>query len=270
MEEYRLDVYIQNLGLTKTREKAKQLILEGNVSVNDKISMKPSHKVSEKDCIRILSNFEYVGRGAAKLEKAVNFFKISTDDKCAIDIGASTGGFTDYLIKNNARKVYAVDVGHNQLHESLINDSRVINLEGTNFRYVDTSIFKESIDLITVDVSFISLNLILPKIAEIINNNTDVIILIKPQFEAGRENIGKNGVVRDAKTHVNVLKNIDMFAKSNLLFLMNITFSPIKGGDGNIEYLGHIKRAKDQPSILDEKKFKSIVTEAFEYYKKNK
>lgn len=269
MEEYRLDVYIQNLGLTKTREKAKKLILEGNVSVNDKISTKPSLKVSEKDNINVINNFEYVGRGAAKLEKAILFFNVSIDDKIAIDIGASTGGFTDYLIKHNARKVYAVDVGHNQLHESLVNDSHVINLEGTNFRYVDTSIFKDDIDIITVDVSFISLNLIFPKIAEIINDNTDVIVLIKPQFEAGRENIGKNGIVKDAKTHLNVLSNINMYAFSNSLILTNITFSPIKGGDGNIEYLGHIKKAKDQfNTILDEKKFKSIVKEAFEYYKK--
>jgi len=269
MEEYRLDVYLQTNGLAESRERAKQLVVNSSVYVNDKLAAKPSLKVSNSDKIEVKNNFAYVGKGASKLEKAIKSFNVDVEDSLAVDIGASTGGFTDYLIKNNAKKVYAVDVGHGQLHKSLKNHECVINLEGVNFRYVDTAIFKECVDIITADVSFISLKLILPKIAQLSHDNTDIIVLIKPQFEAGRQNIGKNGIVRDKKIHLNVLKNIQLYCSENGLHLNDVTFSPIKGGDGNIEYLGHIKKCMNSGPVLSEKKFKDLVNQAFEYYKKN-
>lgn len=270
MEDYRLDLFLQSKGFTESREKAKQLIYGNCVYVNERAATKPSLKVTELDKIEVRNNFEYVSRGASKLEKAVNYFRISLNNAVAADIGASTGGFTDYLIKNHAKKVYAVDVGHGQLHESLRNDKRVINLEGINFRYADTSIINDEIDVITADVSFISLQFILPKISEISRDNTDIIVLIKPQFEAGRENIGKKGIVKDKKVHIQVLNKIQSYCSENGLILTDVTFSPIRGGDGNIEYLGHIKRFSKGSSFLDETKFKDLVIQAFEYYKNNR
>lgn len=268
MEEYRLDVYMQANNLTESRERAKQLIVNSCVYVNDKLTTKPSLKVNSSDKIEIRNNFEFVGRGASKLEKAIKYFKINIENKVAVDIGASTGGFTDFLIKNDSKKVYAVDVGHNQLHESLRNNERVINFEGTNFRYIDAEVFEENIDIITVDVSFISLRLILPKIVEISHKDTDIIVLIKPQFEAGRQNIGKNGIIKDKNVHLDVLKNIHIYCNDNKLSLKDVTYSPIKGGDGNIEYLGHISKTTQESSIINENKFKNLIKQAFEYFKK--
>jgi 23S rRNA (cytidine1920-2'-O)/16S rRNA (cytidine1409-2'-O)-methyltransferase len=267
MDEYRLDVYLQIIGLSESREKAKQLILNNAVYVNDKLIVKPSLKVSNLDKVEVKHNFEYVGRGASKLEKAISHFNIIVENKTAVDIGASTGGFTDYLIKNKAKKVYAIDVGHGQLHETLKNNEQVINMEGTNFRYIDTAIFKEDVDIITVDVSFISLKLIFPKISEISHEATDILILIKPQFESGRENVGKKGIIKDKKVHFDVLNNIQLYCAENDLYIEDITFSPIKGGDGNIEYLGHVKKKLQQDSIINEIKFKDLIKQAFEYYK---
>lgn len=269
MEEYRLDVYMQTNGLSDSREKAKQLINGNCVFVNDKLITKPSFKVNDCDKIVVKNDFNYVSRGAAKLEKAINLFNININNAIAVDIGASTGGFTDYLIKNNAKKVYAIDVGHDQLHETLRNNKSVINLEGMNFRYIDNAIFKEKIDIITVDVSFISLKLILPKIAEISHDDTNVIVLIKPQFEAGRENIGKNGIVKDKFIHLMVLNNIKQYCEENKLSLINLSYSPIKGGDGNVEYLGFIKLERFH--AINNKigiNVKDLINEAFEHYKK--
>lgn len=261
MEEYRLDVYLHNKGYASSRERAKQLIQESCVYVNDKLAEKPSIKVTDEDLIKVNNIFSYVGRGADKLKKAAEFFKIDFEGMTAVDIGASTGGFTDYLLKHGAKKVYAVDVGHNQLHESLKNDKRVINLEDTNIRYADASVFAEPIDIVTVDVSFISLNLILPKIVEISHDNTKIVVLIKPQFEAGRENIGKNGIVKDKKVHLMVLNNIEKYLSNNDLHLESITYSPIKGGDGNIEYLALISKHKRDKKAIN---FKDLIKEAFE------
>lgn len=262
MEDYRLDVYLLTNNFAESRERAKQLIQNSCVYVNDKLITKTSFKVKSLDKIEVKQSFIYVGRGASKLEKAIKYFNINVDNKTSVDIGASTGGFTDYLIKSNAKKVYAVDVGHGQLHESLKTNERVINLEGTNFRYIDASIFKESIDIITVDVSFISLKLILPKIVEISHDDTDIIVLIKPQFEAGRQNIGKNGIIKDKKVHLEVLNNIETYCTENGLYLKDVTFSPIKGGDGNIEYLGHIKKGLTKINVGT--KFKDLIKQAFE------
>ncbi|WP_440977736.1 TlyA family RNA methyltransferase [Sedimentibacter sp. LTW-03] len=269
MQEYRLDVYLQTKGLTESRAKAKQLIIGGSVYVNDRLQTKPSGRVTDLDEIKITNNFEYVGRGASKLEKAVKHFNIDIKNKTAVDIGASTGGFTDYLVKNQAKMVYAVDVGHGQLHESLKKNALVINIEGTNFRYIDTAVFKEDINIITADVSFISLKLIFPKIYDISNESTDIIVLIKPQFEAGRHSVGKNGIIKDKKTHLDVLNNIQIYCAESGLCLKEATFSPVKGGDGNIEYLGYIRKESGQISVISESNFKGLINTAFDYYKKN-
>lgn len=262
MEEYRLDVYLHINNFVESREKAKQSIQNSCVYVNNKLITKTSFKVTNQDSIEVRQSFPYVGRGASKIEKAINFFKIDVNNKTAVDIGASTGGFTDFLLKNNARKVYAIDVGHDQLHQSLKTDERVVNLENTNFRYIDSSIFKEQIDIIAADVSFISLKLILPKIAEISNSDTDIVVLIKPQFEAGRHNVGKNGIVKDKKIHEEVLNNVEKYCKESNLYLKNVTYSPIKGGDGNTEYLGHIKKGTNENT--DVIKFKDLIIQAFD------
>ena len=242
MDSFRLDVLLFNLGLAKSREKAKQMIASNMVYVNDKLVNKPSALFDEGCKITIdRQEEEYVSRGAFKLKKAIEKFNICLANKTAVDVGASTGGFTDFMLKNGCSKVYAIDVGQNQLDKSLINDPRVMSLEKTNFRYIDKDIFKESIDFICVDVSFISLELIIPKIVEICNDMTDIVALVKPQFEAGKGNVGKNGIVKDKSMHICVLNKVYSYFKYNNLFINNITFSPIAGGDGNIEYLIHVK-----------------------------
>lgn len=259
MENYRLDVYLHDMGYADSRERAKQLILDNSVFVDGKLITKPSYMVKDNAEIKVTKSFNYVGRGYVKLEKAIQSFNINIDNKTAVDIGASTGGFTDYLLKHGAKKVYAVDVGNNQLHDSLRNDSRVINIENTNFRYIDTSVFND-IDIITVDVSFISLKYILPKIVEISRNDTDIVALIKPQFEAGKENVGKKGIVKDKKIHLHVLNNLYYYFKENNLNLINIDYSPIKGAEGNIEYLSHLKIT----GTANEFNFKDLISKAFE------
>lgn len=260
MKNYRLDVYLHNKGYASSRERSKQFILSNSVFVDDKLITKPSYMVNDDVKIIITHDLNYVSRGYVKIEKAIQVFNINIKNKTAADIGASTGGFTDYLLRHGIKKVYAIDVGNNQLHDSLRNDSRVINIENTNFRYIDTSIFTDLIDIITVDVSFISLKYILPKIVEISHDNTDIVILIKPQFEAGKENIGKKGIVKDKKIHLEVLNNFYNYLKENNLNINNIDYSPIKGTEGNIEYLAHLKIT----GISNEFNFKDLISKAFE------
>ena len=257
----RLDILIFEKNLAKSREAAKELIKNNQISVHGRIISKPSALISESDDITVVGNvLKYVSRGGLKLEKAINEFDISLNNKICMDIGASTGGFTDCMLQNGAKKVYAVDVGTGQLHNSLRNDDRVINQENTNFRYIDTSIFTDDIDIITVDVSFISLKHILPKIVEISHNSTDIVALVKPQFEAGKENIGKKGIVKDKQVHLEVLNNLNNYIKINNLNLINIAYSPIKGASGNIEYLTHLKITGSSNEI----NFKDLVNQAFE------
>ena len=260
--EQRLDVFLFLKGFAESREKAKQLIINNSVYINDVLINKPSVKISDESSVVIKNENKYVGRGALKLEKAINFFNLDVKNKICADIGASTGGFTELLLLNGAEKVYAVDVGHDQLHQSLRDNEKVINLEGINFRYADTKLFKEKIDIITVDVSFISLIILMPKIVEISHEYSEIVVLIKPQFEAGKQNIGKNGIVRDKKIHIFVLNNINECLITNNLFIDNITFSPVKGGNGNIEYLGLLKKGSEKK--YDNIKFKSLINEAFE------
>lgn len=239
----RLDVRLVELGLAKSRERAKNLIKSGAVTVNGKPVMKPSLVISEEDAIETLEeDIQYVGRGALKLEKAASEFMIDFKGSVCLDIGASTGGFTEFMLKNGAEKVYAVDVGHGQLAENLRNDIRVVNAEGTDIRNVSVDFFGGQVDLISVDVSFISLKKIIPKIYELLKPEGTAVILIKPQFEAGKENIGKRGIVKDKKVHVRILEEINAFAMESGLNAEKYTYSPLKGGSGNIEYLAMLKK----------------------------
>lgn len=260
MKDYRLDVYLHDKGYADSRERSKQLILNNSVFIDDKLITKPSHLVNDNVNIKIINAINYVSRGYVKIEKAIQMFNINIENRIAADIGASTGGFTDYLLKHGIKKVYAIDVGSNQLHDSLKNNSQVINLENTNFRYMDTSVFTDNIDIVTVDVSFISLQYILPKIVEISHDNTDIVVLIKPQFEAGKENVGKKGIIKDKKVHLEVLNSLNNFFYENNLNLLNIDYSPIKGTVGNIEYLAHLRIA----GISNEFNFKDLIKRAFE------
>lgn len=259
MKNYRLDVYLHDKGYADSREKSKQLILNNSVYVDDKLVTKASYMVNDDVNIKISNAINYVSRGYIKIKKAIQTFNLNIQNKTAADIGASTGGFTDYLLKHGAKMVYAIDVGSNQLHDSLKNNPQVINLENTNFRYIDTSIFAD-IDIVTVDVSFISLKYILPKIVEISHENTDIVILIKPQFEAGKQNIGKKGIVKDKKVHLEVLNNLNNYFNENNLKLIHIDYSPIKGTSGNIEYIAHLKKE----GFANEFNFKDLIKEAFE------
>ena len=237
----RLDVYLVKNGYYSTRNKA-QMAIEGNdVKVNDKIINSPSFRIGDDNKIEIVSvSLPYVSRGGLKLEKALKVFNIDLNDKIVLDIGASTGGFSDCALQNGAKKIYALDVGENQLHESLKNIQNIISLEKTNFRNINVEEFKKyNIDVIVVDVSFISLSYIFENASKIIENNKCIIALIKPQFETAKKEHNKNGVVNNPKIHFQVIKNSIVYANKYNLHLNKLDFSPIKGDkSGNIEYLG--------------------------------
>lgn len=265
----RLDNFLVNKGYFKSRQKAKYAIDNGIIYINNIKITKSSKLISESDNIEIKGEtLKYVSRGGLKLEKAINSFNINLKDKICMDIGASTGGFTDVMLQNGAKKVYSVDVGHNQLHESLIQNSRVINIEGTNIK--DLSLEKiEQVDFIGTDISFISITKVIDKIYKLLKIKAVAVILIKPQFEVGKQNINKNGVVKDVKIHKKTL--IQIIEKVNLVGfnILNIDYSPIKGPAGNIEYLVHIEKNKD--NLLDtfelKNKCEKIVEEAFKNLK---
>ncbi len=243
MDEKRLDQELFARDLARSREYARKLIKNGNVKVNGKVCSKPAFCVSETDVLEITAEIHgYVGRGGLKLEKALKIFKIDLSDRICLDIGASTGGFTDCMLQNNAKKVYALDVGHSQLDESLINDFRVVNMEKTNIRTADISLFDDRIDFIATDVSFISLKLVIPKIYELLCENGEACVLIKPQFEAGKENISKNGIVKKSSVHKNILNDMLLFSKENGMAPLGLDVSPVRGGSGNSEYLMYLKK----------------------------
>lgn len=247
----RLDVILFERGLAESREKAKLAIMEGNVYVDNQKSDKPGSMYKE-DCkieVRGAKN-PYVSRGGLKLEKAIKTFNINLKDLIAMDVGASTGGFTDCMLKNGCKKVYSVDVGYGQLDWKLRNDERVVNLERTNIRYIDKSLIEDRINFFSVDVSFISLKLVLPVVREIIEDGALGVCLIKPQFEAGKEKVGKKGVVREEKVHKEVVENIVDFCIKNGFSVLDLDFSPIKGPEGNIEYLMLVK--KSDSAYIDE------------------
>ena len=244
-EKIRLDSRIFDLGLTDSREKAKAFIMAGQVYVNGMKASKAGLIVTEKDTIEVRGTSEFVSRGGHKLKKAMSSFPISLKDKICMDVGASTGGFTDCMLQNGASKVYSIDVGYGQLAWKLRSDDRVVNLERTNIRYVTDETVPDKIDFFSVDVSFISLTLVLPAVIKLLSENGEGVCLIKPQFEAGREKVGKKGVVRDKAVHSEVIEKIRSFATETGFSVLGLDYSPIKGLEGNIEYLIHIGLNKD-------------------------
>ena len=247
MAKIRLDQYLLNHAFAESREKAKAMIMEGIVYVDGQKSDKPGRAVAEDCLVEVRGTvLPYVSRGGLKLEKALRIFPVSARNRICLDCGASTGGFTDVLLQNGAARVYAVDVGYGQLAWKLRNDPRVVNLERTNARYLTREQIPDPIDLVVMDASFISIKLLLPAVSSLLSDDADLICLIKPQFEAGRERVGKKGVVRDRKTHIDVIKEIVEFASSVGLYPCELDYSPIKGPEGNIEYLCHMKRSSCQ------------------------
>ena len=257
----RLDAELVSRGIARSRQRAKEMIQAGSISVNGSSITKASAEVSPDDVIESSEEELYVGRGALKLEKAAAEFGLDFDGKTCIDIGASTGGFTDLMLSRGAAKVFAVDVGHGQLAEKLRSDPRVVNMEGTDIRTVSAEDLGGCADIITVDVSFISLKMILPKVYELLNENACAAVLIKPQFEAGRSGISKNGIVKDRKVHLRVLREIDEFARETGFVCEKYTYSPVKGGSGNIEYLVQLCRSGAPAAVHD---LKALVESAFE------
>lgn len=239
----RLDVLLVERGLFETREKAKRAIMAGLVYTKEERLDKPGEKVLTDIPLNVKGNvLPYVSRGGLKLEKALKEFDVTVLDKVLLDIGSSTGGFTDCALQNGARQSYALDVGYNQLAWKLRQDERVIVMERTNFRYVTPKDLNgEMPNFATIDVSFISLTLILPVLKTLLVSGSDIIALIKPQFEAGREQVGKKGIVRDEKVHLQVVNKIIDFSIAQGYIAANLSYSPITGGDGNIEYLLHLK-----------------------------
>lgn len=256
----RLDSEMVSRGIARSRERAKEMIKSGAVTVNGISAKKPSDEVCPEDVIVSAEEEMYVGRGALKLEKAAEVFGLVFAGKVCIDIGASTGGFTEYMLNNGAERVYAVDVGHGQLAESLRSDSRVVNMENTDVRTVMPEDTGGCADFVCADVSFISLTLILPKIYELLKDGAEAAVLIKPQFEAGKSDIGKRGIVKDRKVHQRVLAEIDSFARSIGFAPVMYTYSPVKGGSGNIEYLAELRKCSDEPPLCD---FKELADSAF-------
>ena len=238
MKKIRLDVFLTEQGLAPSREKAKAYIMAGIVYVNNQKSDKAGAIISDEDTVEIRGKkMPYVSRGGLKLEKAVSSFNLDLSGKICMDAGASTGGFTDCMLKNGATKVYSVDVGYGQLAWELRTDERVVNLERTNVRYITEEQVPEKVSFISADLSFISLKLVLPVLKNFLEDNGQIVCLIKPQFEAGREKVGKKGVVRDKSVHEEVISEIYNFAKSIGLYPNGLDFSPVRGPEGNIEYL---------------------------------
>ena len=252
IQKTRLDVALFERGFTESREKAKALIMAGNVYVNNQKVTKSGESIKEGDCLEVRGEkMPYVSRGGYKLGKAISQFGLKLDGCTCMDIGASTGGFTDCMLQNGAVKVYAIDVGYGQLAWKLRTDERVVNMERTNFRYVTHEEIPEEIDFASVDVSFISLKLIVPVMRTLLKEGGRAVCLIKPQFEAGREKIGKNGVVRELSTHVEVVEGIYAFMLENGFTVLNLDYSPIKGPQGNIEYLIFIEKTDEPQSLLE-------------------
>ena len=246
----RLDQYLVQNGLVQSRERAKALIMAGVVFVNQQKVDKAGEMIKEDAVVEVRGHdIGYVSRGGLKLEKAMKEFGLRLDGCICADIGASTGGFTDCMLQNGAVKVYAIDVGYGQLAWKLRCDERVINLERTNIRHVTEKEVPELLDFASVDVSFISLKLVLPVLYRLLKEGGEAVCLIKPQFEAGRELVGKKGVVREESTHVMVVENALSFAKDNGFTPIHLTFSPVKGPEGNIEYLMHLKKGEYESAL---------------------
>lgn len=241
----RLDITLVEKGFFASREQAKNMIMTGCVFINNQRTDKPGFAISDYDVIEIKGKRpKYVSRGGLKLEKAIYNFNINLNNKICMDVGASTGGFTDCMLQNGAKKVYAVDVGYGQLAWSLRTDKRVVSMERTNIRYIDQHDINDIIDFISVDVAFISLKLVLPVVKKILKSSGEVVCLIKPQFEVGKGKTGKNGVVKDKLIHKQIINNIVDFIITKIQFdVLNLDYSPIKGPKGNIEYLVYLRNS---------------------------
>lgn len=260
----RLDVALVEPGFAESREKAKAIIMSGIVYVNNQKSDKAGKDVKDDDVIEVRGKtLKYVSRGGLKLEKAMECFPITLEGKICMDVGASTGGFTDCMLMNGAVKVYSVDVGYGQLAWKLRTDDRVVNLERTNFRYVTDEQIKDKIDFSSVDVSFISLKHILPNLNTFLKDDGSAVCLIKPQFEAGKEKVGKKGVVSDPKTHLEVCEKVIGLAIENGFSVAGLDFSPIKGPEGNIEYLIYLLKS-NKPDVYENVNAKDLVYKSHE------
>lgn len=253
MVKKRLDLLLVEKGLFTSREKARAAIMEGKIQVDGKVIDKAGTSIDENaQIIKTGKDLPYVSRGGLKLEKALKSFSISLKDKVVLDVGASTGGFTHCALLNGASKVFAVDVGYGQLAWELRQDPRVVALERFNVRYLTPDKLGQLVDISTIDVSFISLKKVFPAVVSCLESNGQVIALIKPQFEAGKDKVGKKGVVRDPKVHESVIKSILLESKEVELFPVGLTYSPIKGPEGNIEYLLWLKRnSLERTELID-------------------
>lgn len=261
----RLDLLMVERALAPSREKAKAYIMSGDVYVDGQKEDKAGTMFQETVKIEVRGNtLPYVSRGGLKLEKAMNHFEVTLDGKVCMDVGASTGGFTDCMLQNGAVKVYSIDVGYGQLDWKLRNDPRVVCMEKTNIRYVVPEDLQEPADFSSIDVSFISLIKVLLPVRNLLTENGEIVCLIKPQFEAGREKVGKKGVVREKSTHHEVIEKVALYAQSIGFKILNIDFSPIKGPEGNIEYLIHLKKWPNpvEDALLED--LSLVVDRAFE------
>lgn len=257
MSKMRADVRLVESGLVSSREKAKKLIMAGSVLEGTRRIDKPGEQVSEDAILTVKKDLKYVSRGGYKLEKIIENYDLDLKGKTCVDIGASTGGFTDCMLQHGAEKVYAIDVGYGQLDYGLRQDERVVSMERTNIRTFDPDSLGERIDFISIDVSFISLNLVLPVARRMIKPGGLIAALIKPQFEAGREQVGKKGVIRDPKVHEEVLEKMWSLILREELYPLAFTFSPIKGAAGNLEFLMLLKNSGEKPE--EKPDFKALV-----------
>ncbi|KRM13167.1 TlyA family RNA methyltransferase [Paucilactobacillus suebicus] len=266
MEKERVDILLVRQGLFDSREQAKRAVMAGEVlGLNSERLDKPGEKIPVTTTLRLKGKkMPYVSRGGLKLAKALDVFNISVKNKVVLDIGSSTGGFTDVMLQNGAKLSYALDVGTNQLVWQLREDPRVIVMEQTNFRYSKLDDFKDGQpEFASIDVSFISLKLILPVLSQILIHDGDVVALIKPQFEAGKENVGKHGIIKDEKVHRQVLENVLGFACDSHFNVTGLDYSPIKGGQGNIEFLVHLKLTDSQGTIFDNVSIDQVLSNAY-------
>lgn len=252
----RLDIVLVNRGFFQSRERAKSSVMAGIVYVDGQRVDKPGTGIRDDAEIFIKEDTcPYVSRGGLKLAKAIQSFQLVLEGAVAVDIGASTGGFTDCMLKNGAKKIYSIDVGYGQLDWNLRNDPRVVNMEKVNIRYLDKEKIAEKADLISIDVSFISLKLVFPVAADLLANDGKLVCLVKPQFEAGREQVGKKGIVKDKKVHKEVIENVIRYGQANGLYPQGLDFSPMTGAKGNIEYLLLLTKndsGTDYQPVIDE------------------
>lgn len=262
MAKKRADVLLYDKGLVSSREKGKRLIMSGSVYIGSRRIDKPGYSVDEEEEIYIKNNpLKFVSRGGLKLEKAIENFHLNLHNKICMDIGASTGGFTDCMLQNGASKVYAVDVGYGQIHWKIRSNEKVIVMDRTNIRNVTFENIGEHLDFISIDVSFISLSIVLPVAKSLLKDNGEIVALIKPQFEAGRDKVGKKGIVRDKATHFEVIEKILKISKELDLTPTSLTFSPVTGAKGNIEYL-ILLRKQVTKTIVEEALIYDLINEA--------